>query len=138
MRATNGIHLGVHCSYRCHHKLCRNTKGAQVIEQHQYMEFRFVNILFDGAPPSDWEVTAWQAQYEWVEEDSFFTCSNATLQAVWDLNEYTVKMGLLDTFTDSNTRERKPYEAWCAFFGRNLHSGMPLVSTPARLHRSGA
>ena len=66
----------------------RMRAGAQVIEQHQYMEFRYVNIVFDGIPPAEWNLTAWQAQYEWEEEDSFFHCSNATLQAVWELNQY--------------------------------------------------
>ena len=49
-------------------------------------------------------------RYEWDEADSSFSCSNATLMKVWELNKYTVMAGLLETFTDSNTRERKPYE----------------------------
>jgi hypothetical protein len=49
--------------------------------------------------------------YEWDETDSYFTSSNDILNEVWELNRYTVQAGLLDTFTDSNTRERKPYEA---------------------------
>lgn len=85
--------------------------GEQTIEQHQYMEFRYVNIYFDSAPPVDFNLSAWQASYEWNDEDSSFTCSNATLQAVWDLNKYTMKYAVLDTFIDSDTRERRPYEA---------------------------
>ena len=82
--------------------------GPQLIEQHQYMEFRYVNLVFDGEAPAHFNLSAWQTTYEWDEQDSFFTCSNATLQSVWDLNQYTVQAGLLDTFTDSNTRERRP------------------------------
>lgn len=85
--------------------------GAQVLVQHQYMEFRYLNLVFEGPAPADFNVSAWQTTYEWAPEDSFFACSNATLKAVWDLNYYTVQAGLLDTFTDSNTRERRPYEA---------------------------
>lgn len=86
--------------------------GEQMLEQHQYMEFRYVNVHFpNGTAPKSFSVSAWQAMYEWDEADSSFSCSNATLMKVWALNKYTVKAGLLDTFTDSNTRERKPYEA---------------------------
>jgi hypothetical protein len=33
------------------------------------------------------------------------------LNKVWELNRYTVQAAILDTYTDSNTRERRPYEA---------------------------
>ena len=36
---------------------------------------------------------------------------NATLDAVWRLARYTVHAASLDTYSDSNTRERRPYEA---------------------------
>ena len=44
------------------------------------------------------------------------TCSatcfgRSMLMTVWELNRYTVQAGILDTYTDSNTRERRPYEA---------------------------
>ena len=37
--------------------------------------------------------------------------ARSMLMAVWELNRYTVQAGILDTYTDSNTRERRPYEA---------------------------
>lgn len=49
--------------------------------------------------------------YPWVESDSSFVSSSATLNAVYDLCRYTVHAAALDTYTDSNTRERTPYEA---------------------------
>ena len=33
------------------------------------------------------------------------------LNRVWELNRYTLEAAVLDTYTDSNTRERTPYEA---------------------------
>jgi hypothetical protein len=33
------------------------------------------------------------------------------LNAVWELSRYTLEAASLDTYTDSNTRERRPYEA---------------------------
>ena len=84
--------------------------GAQVLEQHKYMECRFVALTFSGTAP-DFTLSAWVVNYPWAEEDSTFTSSNATLNAVWELCRYTVHAAALDTYTDSNTRERRPYEA---------------------------
>ena len=89
--------------------------GAQLLEQHKYMECRFVNIEFSApggaAAPAHWALGAWKVHYPWVESDSSFTSSNATLNAVWELCRYTLHAASLDTYTDSNTRERRPYEA---------------------------
>ena len=77
------------------------------------MECRWVSLTFAGAAPSlaGFTLSAWQVSYPWVESDSSFTSSNATLDAVYDLCRYTVHAAALDTYTDSNTRERTPYEA---------------------------
>jgi hypothetical protein len=84
--------------------------GDQVLEQHKYMECRFVSLSFSAAPRA-FTLSGWQASYPWVEEDSYFHSDNATLDAVYDLCRYTVHAAALDTYTDSNTRERTPYEA---------------------------
>lgn len=84
--------------------------GDQVLEQHKYMECRFVSLIFSDAPAS-FTLSAWQVSYPWVESDSSFVSDNATLDAVYDLCRYTVHAAALDTYTDSNTRERTPYEA---------------------------
>ena len=57
-------------------------------------------------------------QYEWNSDDHHFHASGGeavngsnvaeTLNAVWELNRYTVQAAILDTYTDSNTRERRP------------------------------
>jgi len=54
---------------------------------------------------------ATQVHYPWYETDTAFASSNTTLNAVWELSRYTLEAASLDTYTDSNTRERRPYEA---------------------------
>lgn len=85
--------------------------GAQLLEQHKYMECRFVTLTFEGAAPSNFTLTAWKVHYKWDEQDTSFTSNDATLNAVWELSRYTLEASSLDTYTDSNTRERRPYEA---------------------------
>lgn len=60
---------------------------------------------------SDFEIGAWVVQAPYVDEDSSFNSSNETLNRVWELCRYTLQAAVLDTYTDSNTRERRPYEA---------------------------
>eukprot|EP01046_Picozoa_sp_COSAG06_P023084 COSAG06_NODE_1818_length_8294_cov_40.638560_5_plen_735_part_00 len=86
--------------------------GPQTLTQHKYMECRFVQLTFSGTMALDgFTLTAWKAHYVWYEEDSHFSSSNATLDAVWDLCRYTLDAASLDSYTDSNTRERTVYEA---------------------------
>ena len=74
------------------------------------MECRWVSLTFAGAAPA-FALGAWKVHYPWVDADSAFASSNATLDAVWRLARYTVHAASLDTYSDSNTRERRPYEA---------------------------
>jgi hypothetical protein len=113
--------------------------GEQLLEQHKYMEFRWCSLQFragnaSAAPhsdsesppsaaaaaaaeadwavvPANWTVSAWRAQYPYDPRDSHFESDNATLDAVFELCRYTLEAGVLDTYSDSNTRERQPYEA---------------------------
>jgi hypothetical protein len=85
--------------------------GAQVLEQHKYMECRFVSLVFSAAAPKNFTLSAWKVEYPYYPQDSAFHSSNATLNAVFELSRYTLEAASLDTFTDSNTRERDPYEA---------------------------
>lgn len=87
--------------------------GPQVIEQHKFMECRFVSITFGtgNATAPAFTLSAWRVNYPWVDSESSFTSSNATLNAVYDLCRYTLYSAAIDTYTDSNTRERTPYEA---------------------------
>ena len=122
--ATDGV-AGTTVSIKCGEKLINNgtavdftwgwefewtlRDGAQVLEQHKYMECRFVFIEFSAA--TTFSLSAWRANYPWVESDSSFVSDNDVLNAVYELCRYTVYSASLDTYTDSNTRERTPYEA---------------------------
>lgn len=70
-----------------------------------------MSVTFSGTAPSNFTLSAWKTHYKWDESDSQFASSNATLNAVWELCRYTLNAASLDTYTDSNTRERRPYEA---------------------------
>ena len=86
--------------------------GEQELEQHKYMECRWVSLAFNGtAAPSNFSVSAWQVQYPYDPSDSHFSSSSSILNAVFELCRYTLEAASLDTYTDSNTRERRPYEA---------------------------
>ena len=88
----------------------------------RYMIFRYLALRISApagsltkaaaawAPPSNFSVGAWGAKYEYVPADSAFASSNATLNAVHELARWTLDGGVLDTYTDSNSRERRPYE----------------------------
>ena len=77
------------------------------------MIFRYVAVRIStelGPPPSNFSVGAWGVKYEYVASDSSFASSNATLNAVHELARWTLEGGVVDTYTDSNSRERRPYE----------------------------
>merc|ERR1719174_805854 len=85
--------------------------GAQELWQHDYMIFRYLAIEFsDGHVPANFSVSAWGVKYEYVDGESQFASDNATLNAVHELARWTLDGGILDTYTDSNSRERRPYE----------------------------
>ena len=85
--------------------------GDQTIEQHQYMEFRYLSVVFSDAAPADWSIEAWRVQAPWEPTDTYFESSNEMLNRVWELASYTLQAAVTDTYADSNTRERRPYEA---------------------------
>ena len=94
-----------------------------------YMEFRNVTLTFlpptkvkgkeeeEGEPLGfdvrdiDIGLHAWMVQCDYDPTDSHFSSSNSTIDAVWELCRYTLQAGVLDIFTDSNTRECRPYDA---------------------------
>ena len=70
--------------------------GPQVITQHNYQVFRYVQLTFlDGPPPSDLTVSAWGVAYDWEEGESAFVSSNQTLNHVWRLCANTLRFGVL-------------------------------------------
>jgi hypothetical protein len=85
--------------------------GPQVIEQHDYMIFRYLAIeVLSGVLPSNFSISAWRVNYEYEESDSSFASSDAMLNQVHELARWTLEAGVVDTLTDSNARERRPYE----------------------------
>ena len=95
--------------------------GDPFFEHHEYMEFRYAELVVvsgghsgseeAASLPASLNVSAWTVGYPWREDDSAFVSSDATLNAVWRLSRDTLRWTSLDTATDSNTRERLPYEA---------------------------
>jgi hypothetical protein len=88
-------------------------EGAQTIEQHQYMIFRYLTVewLGDAPPPAAWSVSAWGVNAPFDETETHFASSDPVLDRVWGLAANMEHRGVLDTYTDSNARERRPYEA---------------------------
>eukprot|EP00928_Gymnodinium_smaydae_P080703 TRINITY_DN64352_c0_g1_i1.p1 TRINITY_DN64352_c0_g1~~TRINITY_DN64352_c0_g1_i1.p1 ORF type:complete len:928 (+),score=60.54 TRINITY_DN64352_c0_g1_i1:39-2822(+) len=92
--------------------------GNSSFEQHEYWEFRYGELKV--VSPNSFEhkggrlpfnLTAWVVRYPWSDSDSSFNSSDTMLNDVWELCRNTLKVTSLDTTTDSNTRERLPYEA---------------------------
>ena len=75
--------------------------------------FRYGEILFQDGDKEieDFDLSSWVVKYPWSESDSYFNSDNEMLNKVWKLCKDTLRITSLDTFTDSNTRERLPYEA---------------------------
>jgi len=76
------------------------------------MECRFVSLNFSSpVQEKDFVLSAWKVNYKYDEADTSFTSSDELLNKIWELSRYTLEAASLDTYTDSNTRERRPYEA---------------------------
>jgi hypothetical protein len=119
--------------FRSNFKLTTQTGTISRFEHHEYMSWRWAELLVckPGSVGSQntsceplyaeistaeevvapFDVAAWSVAYRWVEDDSSFNSSSPMLDSVWRLVENTHRVTALDTFTDSNTRERTPYEA---------------------------
>ena len=112
MRTGNGM-------FTLDHDISSASPSSDIVfEHHEYMEFRYAELLIlshaDAHPLYDrppFSLTAWTVAYPYFDDDSFFESSDATLNAVWKLCQHTIRVTSLDTATDSNTRERLPYEA---------------------------
>jgi hypothetical protein len=105
--------------------------GESKFENHEYKLFRWGEIKVVGQPVGldieglDLDLSAWVVRYPWSESPTdlgSFNSSNAMVNQVWDLCLNTVKVTSLDTTTDSNTREKLPYEADGFITGGTRHS----------------
>ena len=71
-----------------------------------------IDMLGDeGSIPAKWSVSAWGVNAPWDPSETYFHSSSNILNAVWGLSLNMLHRGVLDTYTDSNARERRPYEA---------------------------
>ena len=91
---------------------------ATTFEHHEYMVFRYATVEVVSPHPlpvqsdaPELDLAAWRVSYPWRDGDSRFSSSDDMLNAVWQLCANTLRFTSLDTATDSNTRERTPYEA---------------------------
>lgn len=95
------------------------------------MPFRYVEV--ENAPPELEPETLRQiaVHYPFDEDASRFTSSDPTLNAVWQLCKYTIKMtSFLGVYVDGD-RERKPYEA-DAYINQLSHYAVDRDFTLAR------
>ena len=67
-------------------------------------------VLNQSMSQISYVLTAWTVRYPFKEGEANFRSSNSMLDAVYNLSVNTLRMTSLDTATDSNTRERLPYE----------------------------
>jgi hypothetical protein len=96
------------------------TNGTSHFEQHEYVgPWRYGEVLVKNDKAKDckqnFSLTQWSVGYPWVDEATF-NSSDDMLNKVWGLCRNTLQHTTLETFTDSNVRERTPYEAdlFCA------------------------
>eukprot|EP00038_Savillea_parva_P011094 m.195046 g.195046 ORF g.195046 m.195046 type:complete len:1141 (-) comp19371_c0_seq1:207-3629(-) len=87
------------------------------IEHHEYMNWRFGEVQFtrgDGTPLEvlphvDFNLSAWQVWFPWDNaRAAVVDTSSSALNAVWALNQNSVRALTIDLYTDSNARQRSP------------------------------
>ena len=89
------------------------TAGAPTAEHHEYLEFRYAELLFANATAKafiesgDFSVSAWKVHLPYdTPRSAEFASSSAPLNAVWELSRYTIEASSLDLYADSNARQR--------------------------------
>jgi hypothetical protein len=93
-------------------------EGACHFEHHEYVglfrygELRVRRPFVHDAGAAPFDLSLWSVRYPSLTAGgAAFASSDTTLNRVWQLCADTIKYTSLDTFTDSNVRERTPYEA---------------------------
>lgn len=112
----------------------RNTHGAAVrmpADLFEVMPFRYVEIDgLDGDLDAD-SIRQLSVTYPFDDDASMFKSSDPTLNAVWDLCQYTIKAtSFLGVYVDGD-RERIPYEA-DAYINQLAHYGVDREYAMAR------
>jgi len=88
----------------------KESKGeSQSIQHHEYFEFRYVELEFDSAEieTEQFDLSAWSIKVPF-DASSFasLTTSDDSLNKVWEMCRYTIEVGPLDVYSDSNARQR--------------------------------
>jgi hypothetical protein len=91
---------------------------AVTLDQHEYSNWRFGEVRFtveaSGAPldvaaVGQFKIGAWVAHYPFSEaRATAFASDSDALGHVWRLNQNSVRMLPLDSYSDSNARQRSP------------------------------
>jgi alpha-L-rhamnosidase len=84
--------------------------GWQQIEHWGYRGFRWAQLTTDPDLDLSHAVIGVALHLPWHDEDSAFDCDNPDLTRVWEFARYSIKATALDTYQDTPTRERGPYE----------------------------
>jgi hypothetical protein len=77
-------------------------------------------------------LSRWTVRYPWNATECSFESSSMMLDRVYTLCKDTLHLTSLDTFTDSNTRERLPYEADMFITGRSRYAFYPRLPAHTR------
>ena len=92
----------------------RNSNPPAVILPDSFgviMPFRYVEIENGRIPVSDISVKQKKYAYRFNDDASYFSCSDTTLNKVWDLCKYSIKATSFCGLYVDGDRERIPYEA---------------------------
>jgi alpha-L-rhamnosidase len=112
----------------------RNTGGAAIkmpASVGEVMPFRYCEISNCPAVMDIDSVTMVAVNYPFDDEAASFTCSDETLNAVWEMSKYSIKAtSFCGVYVDGD-RERIPYEA-DAYINQLCHYGTDREYTLAR------
>eukprot|EP00912_Choanoflagellata_sp_UC4_P000216 UC4_evm6s135 len=94
-------------------------KCTETRNYHQHLPDSLQNQVIGEVP---FNLSMWRVFYPWNNSDSSFESENDVLNKVWNLCNNTMLVTSLDSTTDSNTRERLPYEADGFITGNSRYS----------------
>jgi hypothetical protein len=139
---------GVHCSYRCHHELCRNGEGAGVSI---YSGKRNASLIPGNSIIADSRLhrfSQWKRMYQpgigfdcvgckFVRNTMYDAPHSGILGHGNDCTVPAFAPWILLSTLDFCQSQDTATTARCAFSDRNLHLRMPLDPTHVRLKRTG-
>jgi hypothetical protein len=104
----------------------------QRLMTHEYITFRFVEVIGAISPPDVSGAGGWKASNPWAPTDvTTFVSSSPALDRVFDLARYTVLNVPMDVSTDSNARQRDSCN-WDVYLTSRYLGGVAMTSTGER------